>query len=429
MTNTYSKRAIFASVIGNALEYYDYMIYGFFAVMLAPLFFPTSDPFWIQVAGMASFSAVFVMRPVGGLIFGHIGDCIGRKQALIISILLVSVPTIAIGLLPTYAQIGILAPIILLVCRLLQGFSVGGESSGAMTFVLEHADKKVHGLMSGIVVASCYIGAAISTLIGAFFTLGFMPSWAWRATFIIGGSLGLAGYYLRRALGESSEFLQAKKKVKAQSAPAIRLMANKKMGLAVAFSLGANIVMPFSLVFIYANNLLKNNIGMESWQILLNNTAVMIIWAVMVLLMGHLADRIGAKRVMSYSAAGIILVAYPIFWLIDGTMDPYRVAIMQIVLCIPGAGFAAPCCVRLREVFPVELRYSGVAIGYSLGSAVFGFFGPISIPFLIRWTGDATAPAIILGVTGIIGWLAVNADVQHSNDTSLETQDPELQTV
>jgi len=206
------KKAILAAMIGNALEYYDVMLYGFFAAALAPLFFPTTNHFVSITASLGTFAAGFLMRPLGGILFGHLGDRYGRRMALAFSILLVTVPTLTIGLLPTYEYIGIAAPIILVVCRLLQGLCVGGEYSGAAIFVIEHSKKKQEAFAGSVLCATGFLGGFLGTILGLICTLPYMPTWSWRIPFLIGSIIGLIGYYIRTQVDESPAYSQAMKR-------------------------------------------------------------------------------------------------------------------------------------------------------------------------------------------------------------------------
>src|ERR1700722_11205305 len=201
-----------AIILGNALEYYDFMLYGFFATILAPLFFPSENPSLSLIASMGSYGVGFLARPLGGIFFGHLGDRQGRKHTLSLSILLVTIPTLGIALLPTYAQIGIWAPLLLLLCRIFQGFCLGGETSGAMTYIIENAKPQEKDTASAWLVLSCYLGTLVGTGLGAVFTLSFMPEWGWRLTFVMGSLIALVGYYIRKKLKESPEFIECQQK-------------------------------------------------------------------------------------------------------------------------------------------------------------------------------------------------------------------------
>jgi len=202
------KKVIIASVLGNALELYDFSLYGIFVPLFATLFFPTGNPTVALLASLATFAVGFLTRPLGGILFGYLGDRFGRKNALLISIMLMALPTLIISFLPTYAQIGILAPILLLLCRLLQGLCAGGEYTGASIFIIEHLGKSRRGLAGSLISASGAIGSLIAMLLGAALLQPGLPEWSWRIPFLMGAFLALIGFYIRRSLQESPEFTE-----------------------------------------------------------------------------------------------------------------------------------------------------------------------------------------------------------------------------
>ena len=190
----HNKKNIFAAMIGNALEYYDVTLFGFFAFIISPLFFPAEDPIVSGIYSLIAFAFGFVMRPIGGLIFGHLGDKYGRKSALVSAILLVTIPTFVIGVVPSYAQIGMLAPITIFLCRMVQGLSTGGEYFGASVFIAEHSKKSQRGFACSILSSSSFVGAILGTTLGAICTSSSMPEWAWRIPFLLGAVFGLVGF-------------------------------------------------------------------------------------------------------------------------------------------------------------------------------------------------------------------------------------------
>lgn len=239
-----SYKAIFAAMVGNALEYYDVMLYGFFATMLAPLFFPTENQTISIISSFGTFAAGFLMRPLGGMIFGHLGDKFGRQKALVLAIFLVTIPTFTIGILPTYVEIGIAAPIILVICRLLQGLCVGGEYSGASIFVIEYSKKGQETFAGSILTASGLFGGVIGTFLGFICTLSFMPSWGWRIPFLLGSLMGLVGYYIRKNVNESPDFMRHKNE-KVAKVPLFLVFQNRKINLLCTIGIGAVSLIPF----------------------------------------------------------------------------------------------------------------------------------------------------------------------------------------
>ena len=222
-------KTLFAAIVGNALEYYDFTLYGFFAAFLSPLYFPSADPKTSIIASFGAFAAGFLMRPVGGLIFGHLGDRYGRKYALLVSILLMTLPTFTIGITPEYSQIGFWAPLIIILSRLLQGICTVGEYTGATVLIAEYTGQHQPGFACSLLPASSLIGAILATCLGAFCLLDFMPSWTWRLPFIMGVGFGLFGFYLRQQINESPTFTALAKEHNISKSPALKILKEQKM--------------------------------------------------------------------------------------------------------------------------------------------------------------------------------------------------------
>ncbi|MBX9837698.1 MAG: MFS transporter, partial [Silvanigrellaceae bacterium] len=265
-----NNKAILAAMTGNALEYYDVMLYGFFATMLAPLFFPSDNQAVSYISSLGTFAAGFVMRPVGGLLFGHLGDKFGRRFALVLSIFLVTLPTLTIGLLPTYAEIGIAAPVILVICRLLQGLCVGGEYSGASIFVIEYSKKGKECFAGSILTASGNFGGVMGTFCGFIFTLAFMPTWGWRIPFIIGALMGVMGYYIRTRVNESPEFENMKDEKK-EKVPLWSVLEKRKINLFCTVCIGATSLIPLYLATVYMGTMMGLKLHFTTSEIMLIN--------------------------------------------------------------------------------------------------------------------------------------------------------------
>lgn len=398
----------FAVLIGNALEYYDFMLYGFFAAMLAPLFFPHDNPAISLIASMGSYSIAFLARPLGGIFFGHLGDRWGRKDTLSLSILCVTLPTLMIGLLPTYASIGIWAPILLLLCRFVQGFCLGGETSGAMTYMIENASGSQKDLSSSWIVASCYGGTLVGTLLGSLFTMSFMPDWGWRLTFIVGSLIALVGYYIRRHFKESPEFLNAQKTGKILKVPIQSLLKHEKQHLMYAAGVASAVIVPFIVIFIYLSNLLLKVVHLEPSFVLFLNAGLMCFWIGALLFFGALAQRYGRKMVMVGGLIGMAVCSYPLFIYLGDQPTLSAVLWTQLILSIFASAYAAPTSAFLVDLFPVNQRYSGIAIGYSLGHAIFGGLTPVLITTIVQAYGFTAMPALCIIATCFLGLLPLS---------------------
>ena len=404
-------KAILAGTIGTALEYYDTMLYMHFLPILSPLFFPSEDPSVSSLLGMSSFAVGFCMRPLGGLVFGHVGDRWGRKVALGISIMLISFPTFIIGLLPTYAQIGISASIALVLCRLIQNFCVGGEVIGGSIFLVEHAKPGYENRASSLLNVAVQIGSFIGAGLGLICLKSFLPGWGWRVPFLCGAVFGLFGYYVRKKIQETPSFLKINQDKNLAKLPVWEAIKRDKGNLFRTMGICAGVMAPFQMIYVYIGDILRTKFHLLPDQILFHNMQLMILMILVLPIMGYFADKFGYKRVMSLSLLGAIIASYPSFWFIERTRNPSEVMMIQSILAILTCGVAAPCCVLVSNLFPVKERYSGYALGWSVGSILFAGLTPLFSLLLVRWTGDQKFPSYILMFCGMMGLLACDARV------------------
>lgn len=403
---TKNSKAIFAAMVGNALEYYDVMLYGFFAAMLAPLFFPTENETLSILSSLGTFAAGFVMRPLGGIIFGHLGDKLGRRQALVLAIFLVTIPTLTIGLLPTYAEIGMAAPIILILCRLLQGLCVGGEYSGASIFVIEYSKRGREAFASGLLSAAGMSGGVLGTLIGFLTTLPMMPSWGWRIPFLIGSLFGLIGYYIRTRINETPVFIEHENEETAKI-PLWNILLKRKHNLLCTIGLGATSLIPLYMCTVYMGHLLSTELHLSPSEIMLVNIVVSIELMTFVSLMGYLADRVGKQTLMMTSCLLFVLVAYPLFFFLKTHLSVQNVLLCQAIIALLNTAFVAPTMPLLSTLFPVHERYSGIGFGYALGGAFLGGTTPLIIVTLEKWFETPMIPAYYLIFGSVLGVLCL----------------------
>lgn len=419
-----NSKAIFAAMVGNALEYYDVMLYGFFAVMLAPLFFPTESQTLSILSSLGTFAAGFIMRPLGGIIFGHLGDKFGRRKALVLAIFLVTIPTFTIGILPTYEVIGIAAPIILLLCRLLQGLCVGGEYSGASIFVIEYSKRGREAFAGSILCAAGLSGGVLGTLIGFLATLPFMPSWGWRIPFLIGSVFGLIGFYIRTKIKETPEFTKHKNE-KIAKIPLWNVLLKKKRNLFCTVGIGATALIPLYLSSVYMGHLLSTELYVPTSEIMLINVLINVFLLLLLPLMGYLADRIiGKESLMIFSCLMFMVVAYPLFSLLATILSVENIILCQLILAIPTAAFAAPTMALLSTFFPVHERYSGIGFGYALGGALLGGTTPLIIVTLTNWLHTPMAPAYYLIFSSILGVVSVLWGQKETHKSSMDVEIP-----
>lgn len=400
-----NKKIFVASMIGNALEFYDFTIYGFFVAIISPVFFPATDPLTSLIVGFGVFAIGFITRPLGAIFFGHIGDKMGRRRALSLTIIWMAVPTIMIGLLPTYQQIGIAAPILLTFCRVIQGFSAGGEYNGAGIFVIEHSPENKRGLLGALLTSSGSMGALLASGVGIFFTLPFMPSWSWRIPFFLGGLIAIVGLYMRQKIDESPEFKQAYLQRKSQILPVFAVLKENKVSFLCAVGIGAMATVPFYIVLAYMNPMLLTEGKVTAPTMMLINALMSIICIITLPLMGHLSDKIGESKVMMCAASLIILFAYPFFWVFkNGSLT--SIVLFQALIMILTEAYTGPSNAFMYKLFDTSKRYTGVALGYTCGLAIFGGTTPYISAKLITYFASPYTPAFYLISVGILGLMS-----------------------
>ncbi len=406
---SYITKVILSCMAGNALEWYDFVLYGYFATTIGSLFFPNFSTFASLMATFGVFAAGFIMRPLGGVIFGHIGDKVGRKNALLWSIYLMAIPTTLIGLLPTYEQIGWLAPLFLTLIRLAQGLSMGGEFTGSMVFVVEHAQRGNRGLYGSWVVFSLLIGILIGS--GVATTTCYVLSedqilaWGWRIPFLLSAVGGVLGSIIRRTVQEPEQFTQAKKRQKEHSTPIVELFRHhlKTICYVVTFELSLSI--GFYLIVTFINNFLRVLLNFDMVTSLMMTTISMIAMGIAILLSGFLSDKIGRKPVLISSSLAFTFFSYPLFIALEGSFESALFA--QICLSFIMGAFFAPIPATLVELFPVNIRFSGLSISHSISMAVFGGSAPLIATALIQWTNNNAAPAMYLSAGSFIAAIAL----------------------
>jgi len=406
-TSDYKVKNVVAGCVGNVLEWYDFALYGFFAPVIAKLFFPSDDQITGLLATFGIFAVGFLMRPVGAVIFGILGDKLGRKKALEISVVMMAVPTTLIGVLPTYESVGILAPILLTIIRLIQGVSVGGEFTGSISYVVEHApfppgrrgfysSWAVFSLLGGIL-----LGSAIASIVTGVFTDAQVQSFGWRLPFLLGLVIGLIGLYLRAGLDESPVFKKMKEAGELSKRPIID--AFKYHWKEILIVIGATCVgsVNFYMIFVYLTTFLSTETHVDLSTALEINTVSMIILMVITPIMGFFSDKIGRKPLLIGGCIIIAIFSYPLF--VEFTKgNALHDLLSQIVFAVGLAMVFGPFGAMMVELFPAKIRMSAVSIGYNLGFAVFGGTAPFVATYLIDITGDKLSPSYYLILAALI---------------------------
>lgn len=388
-------RLIAACTIGNALEFYDFVIFSFFAATIGALFFPSQDPTVQLLLSFATYGVGFLMRPLGGVVLGAFADRKGRKSATVLTLFLMALGTGMIGLAPTYAQIGLAGPLVVVLGRLIQGFSAGGEVGASTTLLAEYAPRAERGFFGSWQLASQ--GAAILFAAGIAWTINTtlppdqVKEWGWRVPFIIGIMIVPVGLWLRRALKETHA---NEADVRTRKVSSLRVALGQhwsKILVGIALIIGGTAAN--AVVVLYMSTYAIRQLGMAPTTALFAGITAGIVTLAVAPLAGMLSDRIGRKPVIGASYLLIALLIYPAFLFINAVPTLPTLLGVVVVLASLNASGGAPAIISLAEVFPVEVRATGMSLVYAVGVAIFGGFGQFIVTWLIAATGSPIAPA------------------------------------
>jgi len=388
-------RILFASILGNTLEYYEFSIFAVFAIQIGQTFFPNHTGVNQILLTLTLFGAGFLSRPFGSALFGHIGDKLGRKRSLVITITGMSIATFGIGLMPSYDNIGIVAPIALLLLRLFQGFFIGGEGAGSAVYVLEHELKINRNVVGGFLISSNISGIIIASIVGLVITktVG-LDSTSWRYAFIAGGTAGIIISYMRLTLPESVKFNNLTKEEK-HPVPVVKLFtAYWRQVLVVVSFAGFSAAVSYTVKGYLTIHFQKfmNIPADESFLLLMFTT---IIFAILPPIWGMVSSKYSYRSFIRVTSILIIILYVPIFMLIS--MDNY-VAILSglAILAMLASAICTPIYIYFSDLFPISLRYSGVAVSFNIGITLFGGFTPFASTYLVNYTGSIYAPAFYI---------------------------------
>lgn len=381
------KRVVTAGVIGNVLEWYDFAVYGFFAPILATQFFPSEDRTVSLLAAFATFAVGFLMRPVGAALFGHIGDRYGRARALLLSIAMMAIPTVLMGLLPTYATIGIAASITMVVLRMCQGLAVGGEFTASIVFLAEHSPARRRGFFTSWAIFGATTGTMLGAAVGAALSNALTPealeAWGWRAAFVSGIAVAVVGLIVRRNMFDSPAGPVGESPLK---------QAFRDHGMAVLRVVGLNMApaATYYVLFVYAATWLAEEVGIAQALALDTTTISILTFLVCVPIAAWASDRLGRKRLLVSGMAACIVFAYPLATLMQ-TGDTLAIAVGQMAFAALLAVYMASVPAAMCEMFPHAVRVSAVSVGYGLAYAIFGGTAPGVSVWLIGQTGNPLA--------------------------------------
>jgi MFS transporter, MHS family, proline/betaine transporter len=420
------RRAIFGASVGNTVEWFDFATYNFLAVTLAAVFFPPGDPTAALLSTFAIFAAAFFMRPLGGLFFGPLGDKIGRQRVLATVIILMSLSTFVIGLLPPYATIGVWAPLLLVVARCLQGFSAGGEFGGASTFLAEYSPDDRRGFLVSWLEFSTLIGFVLGSVLVLCLSTALsedaLISWGWRIPFLLAGPLGLVGLYIRLRLEDTPEFKALQETGEVSRSPFKEtLVENWKQilqvgGLVIIQNIG------FYVVLSYMTTYFQDPLGFSPTAASLSTTITLLVGMALIPPLGALSDRVGRKPLLLASCIGYAVLTYPLFLLLN-TGNLFAAIVAHVALGALLAVFISTSIAALTELFPTRVRYGGFSIGYNFSVAIFGGSSPYLAQYLVSTTGNPLSPAFIV-IGGAVATLLVVLTVRETAGTDLaKTQD------
>lgn len=405
-------RATAAGAIGNMLEQYDNVIYAFSAVTLAALFFPNADATAGLLATFAVFAAGFLARPFGAIIFGHMGDTLGRKVTLYWSVLLMAICTVAIGIMPTYEQIGIVAPFLLVIVRLGQGIATAGETAGSATFIVEHAPENRRGFLGSwqqVSSASGFLLASlVSLLMAAIFDQETILEWAWRLPFLLGILTGIVAIWLRLGVEETPAYKkldEATSKTK-QRSPVIRSLTQHPVAVLKAIGFVTLWGIGYYFFLTYIPTFLKTEGGFDPSVAQLSNLVAIIVFAILIPVFGALSDKVGRKPLLITSSLGFLIVSWPMMLALE-TGSVAAAYGFQILTAALLAAYAGPGPAALAEMFPADVRFSAMSIGWNVSNTIFGGTAPFIATALIAATGASAAVGFIGVGAAILSLLVI----------------------
>ncbi len=406
---TYLSKAVLVSSLGGGLEMYDFTIYIFFTPILATLFFPKQNHSISLLITFAVFAVGYFSRPLGSMIFGHYGDQFGRKKGMLISIAIMAISTTFMGLLPTYATLGIAAPVLLIILRFLQGLAVGGDLPGALTFVAEHADQHQRGLACSLVFCAINIGillaSAVSALLAGLLSYEHLQAWGWRIAFFLGLAIAMIGFYLRYQITETPYFTEIARMQKINKNPLRHLFKIhtqeilKGIGLVWLFSA------IIAQIFLYMPTYLTLISHLKLNKALIINSANTLLFSLLIPIIGYLSDKIGRRFIILASALLMIFLSYPLYSLLN--YDHLAVKIIALIcFSILSAGIVGAVPSLLSEMFLTHVRYSGVAISYNISFAIIAGLTPTIVTYLLYNFHRPEVPCLNLILAAVITFIA-----------------------
>jgi MFS transporter, MHS family, shikimate and dehydroshikimate transport protein len=406
------RRVGLAGFVGTTMEWYDYFLYGAAtALIFNQLYFPTVDPLIGTLAAFSAFAVGFVARPLGGIVFGHFGDKFGRKQNLIITLAIMGLATAAIGLLPTFETIGIWAPVLLVVLRILQGFAVGGEWGGAVLMTVEHAPDHKRGFYSSWVQMGVPAGIVLANGVFLLFETSLSEeaflAWGWRVPFLLSIILVVVGLYVRLRIEESPAFTQIHEHHAETQRPVMDVIRNQPRNVLISLGarLGDNVI--FTIFEVFTLTYITQQVGLSESVALAGVLIGAGIELFTIPLFGALTDRIGRRPVFMGGLVFCVIYIFPFFWLLNSAEPLLVVLSLVIALAIGHSAMYAPEASFFAELFDTRTRYSGASIGYQVAPIVGGGIAPAICTALLAWSGSYWPIALYMIAMGLIGVVSV----------------------
>lgn len=402
-------RVVSAALIGATIEWYDFFLYGVVAgIVLNKLYFPTSDPLVSTLLAYSTFAVGFVTRPLGGLVFGHFGDKVGRKSMLIITLMLMGVATFLIGLVPTYAQIGVAAPILLLFLRIFQGIGLGGEWGGAVLMAFEYAPPEKRGLYASIPQIGLALGLCIASGVVAALSYGLTEeqflAWGWRLAFLLSAILVLVGAYIRLNVMETPEFASVKATNREAAIPFISMMRDYPGNVIAGMGARAIDGVFFNIFAVFSIGYLTGTVKLPRTEALLGVTAAALLLCATIPLAGWLSDKLGRTRVYAWGSLITGLSAFPAFWIFLNSGG--STAMIWLALIVPFGIFYAsvygPEAALFSELFPAQVRYTGISFVYQFSGIFASGLTPIVATALLQYSG-ADKPWLVCAYCALAG--------------------------
>lgn len=414
------KKLVISSGIANTFEWYDYALFGNFASIIGDKFFPDTDPKASFLNALLVFAVGYLMRPIGGIFFGIIGDKLGRKFALWLSIICMSLPTAIIGLLPTYEAIGTTASVLMVIMRMLQGLSMGGALTGSISFLIEHTEKQNRGFIGSIPMASICLGILLGTLISyltrEMLTFEQFDSWGWRVPFIIGIFILFIGFYIRKHMQETPMFKELQAKGNITSSPLTKVVKNYWFDMLMSAFINSTGSVIFYFQAIYVSNFLKTNRNFDLSAVDKLNSACFIIMAIACVISGKISDMIGRKRIFVLIILSICISIHTLTNNLEqGSW--YLVCITQITLALLAAFYIGPEPALQAEFYPTNIRSTALSVSYNLATSIFGGTTPYIIGYLYTHTSSLSGCGYYLIVTSIFSLIGLIFYKNRSKDS------------